>query len=323
MNEKEIIETFLDMGVQLSSEALSIIKKNPHLIEQIKKEETRPFIITGEHLKKIMNLENEATIKTIKIFSLKSDKIRIEDYVTHLHSRYEKMKDLILKNNPEKVISINKITENTLKFTIIGIVRNKTQNSVTIEDMTGEINVIFDGILKYKLSEIGEDDVIGLTCRKEKNRYIASKIIFPDIPLNREVAKSNKDIKIFVSSKIVKDEDDKTLINLEDVKEPEMKEYQNIKFLIIPKSFFQRINANVNSDFLQTILKKRHIYSCFIADMSFGEDQLVLEQIPDIIISDLSPRMCKNYKGTTIISVPENERGFIVNLKTREVADNF
>lgn len=323
MDEKDIIRTFLDMGVQVSSEALVLIKNNPGpIINEIKNTKPKPFIITRDYVSKILDsykYDNKDT-HTIKTFSIEKKPIKIEDYVKHFISRYEKMKDIILENKLEKLISINKINDNTTNFSIIGIVREKTTTSLILEDPTGEIEIFFEGLIKQKLSDIETDDIIGITCKKISGKYQAANIVFPDIPLNREIKKTKEDMKILVTNKEEKI-DDAILIMPDKIERPTFEEIKNIKVLLVPKTFFKDIDQKINSDILQKILKKRHLYPLFLPNLSFGDDNMVIEEIPDIVISNLEPKIYKNYKGTTIISLPDSTSSFLINLKTREVQE--
>lgn len=325
MDDKEIIKNFIDMGLQISTEALFLIKNNPELIiDKIKKSNSKPFIITKDYIKKILDsydVENKKyELKTLKIFFQEPRPIKIEDYTKHFLSRYEKMKNII-ENNLEKIISINKINENTINFSIIGIVKEKLTSSLIIEDPTGEIEILFEGLVKQKLQNIDVDDVIGIVCKKIGNKYHASKVVFPDIPLEREVKKTKENIKILVTNEELKSEDNTLIININKEDKPIIYETDNVKILLIPKVFFRNIDESINSEILEKILKKRHLYTKFSPIISFGEDNFLLDEIPDIVLSDLEPKMYKNYKGTTIISLPNNDTYFIVNLKTRDVEE--
>lgn len=326
MDEKEIVKVFLDMGMQLSAEALSLIKNNPELIiNEIKKSKIRPFIVTQDYVKKILTSyeaesEGKYQIKTLKTFSVEKKPIKIEDYVKHFLSRYEKMKN-ILRNSLEKTISINKINENTTNFSIIGIVREKTTSSLILEDPTGDIEVSFEGLMKQKIRDIDTDDIIGVVCKKIGGNYLASKVIFPDVPLEREINKTNEEIHIVVTNEDLEERKGIILINIDKIKEPVLQEIKNVKILLIPKTFFKNIDEKINSEILQKVLKKRHLYPTFLPDLSFGEDNLFLEEVPDIVLSNLEPKVYKNYKGTTIISLPGKDTYFIINLKTREVKE--
>lgn len=328
LDEKEIIKTFLDMGTQISTEALVLIKENPMwIINQIKAMDKKPFLLTDEDVKVMLTsrvvdmVKDDVTL--VRRFSFDDRKpIKMNDYVNHFLSRYEKMKSLIAENNLEKLMSINKINENTTNFSVIGIVLEKSPSMLILEDPTGEIEIVFEGLVKQKIAEIEQDDVIGIFCKKISGKYQASKVVFPDIPLKREVKRSIDEAKILVTKRQANgSREGMIIINVNDINEPILEEVKGLTVLIIPKKFFQSINASVTSEHIQTILKKRHLYPPFLNKFSFGPDNFVLEETPDIVISDLEPRFYKNYKGTTIISNPDETADFVINLKTRDVEE--
>jgi DNA polymerase II small subunit/DNA polymerase delta subunit B len=107
----------------------------------------------------------------------------------------------IIASNPDltNLISINKITNQTKNFSIIGLVREKDEEnkSITIEDTTGEIEIFISDTETFH--EIVVDDVLGVVCTKI-DRLSAERIIWPDVPLRRSINKTDEDVYcLFVS----------------------------------------------------------------------------------------------------------------------------
>ncbi len=130
MDEKKIVKLFLENGFQISANTLSLVKENPiEIINKLKKTKPRPFIVTKNHIEKIMGKSKQkkkTKIKIIKEFHILKKPVRVEDYTKHFLSRYEKIRNIISKNTIlERLISINKITPKTENFSIIGLVREK------------------------------------------------------------------------------------------------------------------------------------------------------------------------------------------------------
>ena len=73
------------------------------------------------------------------------------------------------------------------------------------------------------------------------------------------------------------------------------------------------------------LLKRRHLSPVVDFNNIDSEDSYVMEEIPDIFVTNCSYRPCfKNYKGTTIIcsgSFLTEPTFYLVNLKTREVIE--
>jgi DNA polymerase II small subunit/DNA polymerase delta subunit B len=293
-------------------------------------------------------------VKILKEFTFTKTPMSVEDYVVELSSRYEKIKSLLLKQmSPKQLVSINKIGPQTTNFSIIGLVREKNNDSILVEDPTGEVCVFFDDTLKEKFNEILLDDVIGVTIKKIKEKFYARAITFPDISSNREINKTENDSVLAVVScpsnldEIKYKNLTSTLSSIENLSHviffddivnekithdfskfnpiipksnPSLFQIDNIKILVLPKLFFETLTFDFKvTDPITLILKKRHLFPAFFPKMHICDD--ILTEIPDIIISNLNETMNKNYKGTTILSNANPSKTFLINLRTREVIE--
>jgi len=180
-SEGEVVRLFLKNGYQISKSALPLVLSSPEeIISGLKKLKPRPFLITEKHIRKILGEEKKSGPKTETVKDLVSSKrpIKIEDYVKHLQSRYEKIRAILSKRmDKEKLISINKISQQNI-FSIIGIVREKGDSNLLLEDISGEVHVYFDGLMKKTLEEICLDDVIGIRCKKIKDKIFVRNVFF-------------------------------------------------------------------------------------------------------------------------------------------------
>jgi len=183
-SEGEVVRLFLKNGYQISKSALPLVLSSPEeIISGLKKLKPRPFLITEKLIKKILEETNESKPKTeiLKEFLPTKKPIKIEDYVKHLQSRYEKIRAILSKHmDKEKLISINKISQQNI-FSIIGIVRERGDSNLLLEDISGEVHVYFDGPMKKTLEKICLDDVIGIRCKKIKEKIFARNVIYPKI----------------------------------------------------------------------------------------------------------------------------------------------
>ncbi len=180
MDEEEIVKLFLENGFQISKSALKLVPEDPkRIIPDLKKTKPRPFIITEQHIKKIlMETKNKpANTERKGADDFRKTVVCVGDYVNRLSARYEKNKSSLLKQMPsKKLISINKITPRTMIFSIIGLVRKKNDDSILIEDPTGETSLYFDGGIKNELKETSLDDVIGVQCKKIREKFFIKKV---------------------------------------------------------------------------------------------------------------------------------------------------
>ncbi len=359
MNEEEVIRLFLQNGFQISKNALQSILEDPeNILSELKKMKPRPFIISEQQIKNIHKPTKikPAEIKIIKEYTQEKKPILVKDYVDHFVSRYEEIKKIISKKmSAERLISINKIATQSMMFSIIGIAREKNRNNILVEDTTGEVYVFIDDSLKDKFDEITLDDVIGVVVKKIKDKYYAKMIVFPDIPTSRDINKTEDDMVLVVVSSPSKldvakynnlittltstknlssiilfdDTTNEKIINdfskfhpINPQTNTSLFQIENIKILILPKNFFETLTFDFKtSDPFSLILKKRHLSPQFIPNTHTKHDDFVLNEIPDIIISNFGETISKNYKGTTILSNSNPDKTFFINLKTREVTE--
>jgi len=179
MNEEDIVRLFLKNGFQISKTALRLVPEDPRtIIHSLKKTKPRPFIITEQHMKKVLeNAPSKPTnVEVKRMYNFRKTPVHVSDYVNELSARYEKIKLLLLKQMAsKKLVSINKITPRTITPSIIGLVREKNDGSILIEDPTGETRLYFDKSMEKELENILLDDVVGAQCKKIKERYYIKK----------------------------------------------------------------------------------------------------------------------------------------------------
>lgn len=356
MNEEKTIRLFLKNGFQISKNALGLVSDDPRVvISKLKKIKPRPFIITEEHIKNVCadTTKKQINIKIIKKYDFDHTPSNVNDYVEELSYRYERIKLLLFKQMAsKKLVSINKINPRTTTFSIIGIVRKKNDNSILIEDPTGETNLHFDKNTIDELKTILLDDVIGIQCKKIKEKYYVKKFFYPDILSSRSINKTKDEIKVAVAytssesnslenkltenlsivkkpltlflfshqkKKIVDKIPSKfKLIQIESDAVPIFFELKKIKILAIPQSFLKSSVPVPSPEVFLSILKRRELTTPSSLPVRFHKN-FILDKIPDIIISDFGKTFYQNYKGTTIISNSDHRKIFFVDLKTREV----
>jgi len=358
MNEEEVVRLFLKNGFQISKNALGLASKNPEIvISHFKKIKNRPFIITEQHIKEVLGeiSKKPINVKLIKEYTFDRTPTSVDDYIKELSSRYEKIKSFLLKQMmPKKLVSINKIGLKTTKFSLIGLVREKNDISMLIEDPTGEINLYVDENIKGELKNVLLDDVVGVQCKKIKEKYYIEKIFYPDILSSRNISKTKDEIKIAVAHApldLTEPKCKKLVDHLSTIENlsvlflfsyvekaytnnvfskfnliqilhnpvPKLFQLDEIKFLVVPKPFFEGYTEPViTSEIFLSILKRRELFAPAISKIQ-KHKKFILDDPPDIIISNFDGPFCQNYKGTTIISNSNPQKIFIANLKTREV----
>jgi len=195
MEKKQIVGLFLERGLTIDPKGLDYFYENPEqldvFLEKINQQKIKPTSINLEVIKN--TLETSAIkIKEAKIFTNKT--ISVNDVSRILTERYEKIQKYFSKRidlvNP---ISINKISEKTKRFSLIIIVREKDEKDkmLLVEDFTGETNVLVDNT---SFNSILCDEVLGMVCEKYDNKIKAINILWPDIPLKREISRTEEDV---------------------------------------------------------------------------------------------------------------------------------
>jgi len=314
MDDREIVKTFLDMGIQITNEALSIIRSDPEFfVEEVKKLKIKPFFLTKSIIEDILAKHKKGLdFQIIKEITLNKRALRVDDYANYFLKKYEKIKDIFILSG-FSAISINKITEKMRNFSTIGVIREKSSSGMTIEDPTGEIQVFADGIMKERLKEFDVDDVVAVYCERVKDGFFVRKILHPDIPLSREVKKTQEEILLKV------DASEENFLSPKKYSNPLYACIADINILILPERFYEALGVEIYFEDVVKLLKKRFLLPKTL-DIAITEpDDLVFTDVPDLIITDIQPEMCKNYKGTTIISV--DKKIYEVNLHTREVKE--
>lgn len=338
MERANIIKKFLNSGLQLDKSALDYFESNEKdvdpFLEKSKSAKSVPRIVTSQAIQKILNCPNAQIDIKITELGVPKKRISVSDMVKSLSNKYNLLKTILEKRNAmEKLISINKISQNTKEFSVICMISSADEGLITADDMTGEIT--FSAGNKEKILP---GDVIGVACEQKEGTFLAREIIWPDIPLNREVVKSKKKINcsfigvnfdgnvdteiafVFGHQREPKPAQAATKIVFLDeeqngaCKPPLTAEVDGINIAVLSQEITKRYEGYWNgADMAKNLLKRRNI-----DPLENCDGQFVLVDPPDIMAFSADSAEISNYKGTTIISVPKNG-GYNIDLSTREV----
>jgi DNA polymerase II small subunit/DNA polymerase delta subunit B len=201
MERTEIIKKFLTKGVQITGSALDFFASNPEKADTLLSQQPRcPSTITLEFINEVLKPSKASAVQNIKPYK-EREKASVSDIVDFFNKRYEFFGNLLSKRlDLINLISINRVSEKVRKFSIIGMVKEKNTRNKTavVEDKTGEIELTLSETL---LNQLVEDETVGVVCRKDDIIY-GEKVVFPDIPLQREINKTNEENYIFLISDI-------------------------------------------------------------------------------------------------------------------------
>jgi DNA polymerase II small subunit len=227
-------ELFYNKGIRLTEDAFSFLQNNEISEQALKKllsdelYQNSPFL-TKEMIDFIL-AEEKIPIKTIvnrpadfspiakevdediKIFSNyditgKSDcKGKTEDFITHFHDRFKRISQILrMRLTNYSIVKTNKLKEEKNgKFRVIGMLSEKriTQKGnllFTIEDDEGTAKVVIPQSNRdaFKIaSKLLLDDIVAYDGQKREELFIVESISFPDIPIEKEQKKSERDLAI-------------------------------------------------------------------------------------------------------------------------------
>jgi DNA polymerase II small subunit/DNA polymerase delta subunit B len=200
-DKREILSKVLGRGYQLDVGALDYMVSNKDKIQSIldalEKQPTSsaPSIITVDYILGLLGGHVEeggiyAKLISTTVPTQRKEKTSVEEHVSILNDRYEKIRSMLMsKMETYNPTSINK-AHNQKEFSIIGIVMEKDtfENTLLVEDQTGEVMIFLDG---NEAENVMEDDIIGIVCHSIQKGVVAKQIIWPDIPINREIRKAS------------------------------------------------------------------------------------------------------------------------------------
>lgn len=293
MKQEEIIAKLIDAGVLVTPDMLTALEKGEiskelqqelpaHIIKLLEKnsqESTQESTQQTNNEKTTLNEKSAVfgpKIQVLSSYNKKSKKRTYDDFVQYFRHRYTAISN-ILRGRQELmgVTSISRMLGNkdSNEAAIIGMISDKkiTKNNniiLTLEDTTGECTVIVHQN-KPELIEIAKDlvldEIIGITGNVLDKAIFANKIIFPDIPLGRELKKNPTEEYMVI------------------IGDPHVgsKEFLSHEF----KTFIAWLQGKVGNESQKAIAKKVK-YAIFVGDLVEGVG-IYPGQEEDLLIKDI------------------------------------
>jgi len=333
MNEREIIKTFISKGSSLDSAVLDYFSSNPSSLNKfMEKEREYPAIITMDYVKKSIG-KDEYNVDLIEIGSnhLSSSKRDVKDALSTEREKYGAYKDAI-SDKMSSMMSINR-TDSLPSFSLIVLVAEKEgERKIIAEDPTGFLKITL-GEADY--DSLIEGDVIGLECVRKPDGIFGNRVVFPDVPLKRDIRMSESEIKcVFYPSfgdipeSILKDHivfvfsdsiDERENVFL--VSDPVIANIGGIKILLFDWENIKDYSKywGKSEEVLVNLIKRRSLSpGSKMGERGFWNDLLFIDHVPDIVVTNSGEYFSSNYKGTSIISVGKNT-AVTADLRTREI----
>jgi DNA polymerase II small subunit len=204
MTKQEIMSLFLKNRIQLDLGSIDYFEKSPEDIDVFlgrAKSMKIPSTVTLDFIQGALDGGNDK-VKLLSSNEPMAGKLSAQDYAQYFSNRFDAISRMISRKMALiPLVSIGKIGSNSRKFSIVGIVKEKdeTREEAVLEDSTGCITVQFDDRSKNDFKQLVTDEVIGAVC-DQNGGVNASNIIWPDLPIRKDVSKSSKQINcVFVS----------------------------------------------------------------------------------------------------------------------------
>ncbi len=216
MTKSELIKLFFKNNYMLTPELMHLLPNLDNyssIIDNANKKLSRqekPTAITEGTIKEILYEPKEAVpetktqVKVIDSYNKDSERIEIQDFVRYFRARYEGLRKILSSRQElQNVISISRTLEKqeSERVSIIGIVMDKSETKngniiLTLEDLTGTTKAIItkknEELIK-QTADIVHDEVIGIIGSTADKVIFANQIIFPEIPITKEIKKSPDD----------------------------------------------------------------------------------------------------------------------------------
>jgi DNA polymerase II small subunit len=275
-------ETTSDVGEALTTHSHTSVPPAPSetpapslsLATLAERHHADPERIRGERAEKVQPYKN---------YTKPAKKREYNDFVKYFNKRFQAISG-ILKSRKElqNIVSIARLQGRKERENIafIGIVYDKqeTKNKhivLTMEDPTGTIEVWLSNN-KRELMEISKeivlDEVIGIVGQTAGNRIFATQIIFPDVPLSKELKKGPEDTHavfvgdVHVGSKLfLKDEFEKFLLWLSgDFGTPEQRTIaKKVEYVIFTGDLIEGVGIYPEQDLDLNIIDVKEQYQAF------------------------------------------------------------
>lgn len=227
--KKDIVNFFLKKGLLINGELLEYLrggKKFSEFVNLMDKKYPENVTVLNDKLEAMAEIKGEkddrlisailgkkhteaektkrveSGVKIVSVYNNPPKKRESNDFVGYFSSRYKLLEQLLKhRHGMQNVTSISRISGkgNREEVSIIGMVSDKqhTKNGnciITVEDMTGNIKVLVNKNIPdlFKMAkDVVLDEVLGIGGINGNGIIFANNMLFPDIPMAKEMKKSN------------------------------------------------------------------------------------------------------------------------------------
>jgi DNA polymerase II small subunit len=221
MEKRDVLKKSVENGFFLDRGMLEFFcglkeKEFNGIIEKLKGFNINEKILTKEVFDKYKSrigvfLDSEERKDYVNILNnigMNSGKIEASDFVSYFRSRFDKMRDfLVKKDDIQNLTSIRRIGRENGNFSLVGMVYDKriTKNKnllLEVEDLTGRIIILVNRDNKQLFEQaknIVLDDILCFKCSGSSKMLFASGFVYPDCCLDSERFGQRDEFIVFVS----------------------------------------------------------------------------------------------------------------------------
>ncbi len=304
--KEEIVRELLKHGILATPDVLKKIEEEglQNFLSQVKKDDS-VFLTLDKNTP-----QNKGDVIVDITVPEKPKKLSPTDFIKYYNNRYEGLKNILLSKTT--ALSINKLSGFS-EVSVIGMVRELLPDGFVLEDTTGKIDVV-----SKKKPSI--DDVINVKGLLKENKIIEKEILYPDIPLNREIdapkgmrlilthntnKEKLKNIKHDLVFSLTGEGDGKRIFTL-NTSPARIKIKKNGKAYSI---LFYKPKKHPEPKDAKAMLKRRHL-SPTRDEITGPDDVFIIKEIPNCLWLAGKDEWSEVYKGVLIVCT--SEKGFAV-----------
>ncbi|MFH1364026.1 MAG: hypothetical protein ABIH52_00035 [Candidatus Aenigmatarchaeota archaeon] len=306
MDKKKVVQKFLDSGFLVSPKMLDKIDESniDNHIERAKQVVVKEDINKGEKTNK-----TKTGVEVIFRKRRAKNMLTVQDFMKYYNKIYDHLRNILLKKT--NATSINKIANISSEVTVIGMIKEISAHGFVLEDPTGQVEVMANQVPSA-------NSVISVTGVVRENKLFKKEIVYPDVPLPKVISTMDARLLLSTDKDIIKNNPHDIVISTTENKDKSvhkisftpiwadiMKDEKKITILIFtPETPIEESNA-------VDVLRARILPVKTINP----NNNILIDDVPDIFWIIQENEWIKNYKGITIIS---SDKSTSINLKTRE-----
>lgn len=201
--KKQIIQELIKNNILVEENILSRLDSVTD-IELLKKiRENNELILKNDFLEEVKERSSERKVKILWNYDVPAHKRNYNDFVAMFNHRYNALlKILMQRQELQSLVSISRIKGKAERESValVGIIQDISETSngnfiITLEDDTGTIKALISKNSQNKeLLDVARnmvlDEVVGITGTLGSNIIFINNVLFPEIPLSKELKKS-------------------------------------------------------------------------------------------------------------------------------------